>query len=52
MQTFKRLLPTILMILFEIFAGVMLITNGEGFTKVILIVFGSLTLVGGIIITA
>ena len=49
MQTFKRLLPTILMILFEIFAGVMLITNGEGFTKVIFIVFGSLTLVGGII---
>lgn len=49
MQTFKRLLPTILMLIFEIVVGVMLILNGEGLTKVIFYIFGGLTLVGGIV---
>jgi len=49
MQTFKRLLPTILMLIFEVVVGILLIANGEGFTKVIFIIFGGLTLLGGIV---
>ncbi|MBQ3417485.1 MAG: DUF308 domain-containing protein [Ruminococcus sp.] len=40
----KVLLPAILVILFEIFVGVMLLINPEGFTKVVIIILGALLL--------
>ena len=48
MTKFKRLLPTILMILFEAAIGTMLLIDGQGFTGVIFIIFGVLMLVLGI----
>lgn len=49
MSTFKRLLPMILMCVFEIIAGVLLLTQGEKFIRVIFIIFGVVMLVGGLI---
>ena len=49
MQTFKRLLPMILMLIFELAVGIMLIINGEAVTKTVFIIFGGLTFVGGIV---
>ena len=49
MTTFKRLLPTILMLLFEAAIGVMLLIDGEKFTKVIFIIFGVVLLISGLI---
>ena len=48
MQIFKRLLPMIVILLFEVAVGIMLIINGELFTKIIFLVFGILMLIGGI----
>ena len=49
MATFKRLLPTILMLLFELATGILLLINGEKFTKIIFIIFGVFLLVSGLI---
>lgn len=49
MSTFKRLLPTIVMLLFEAVIGVMLLTDGERFTKIIFIIFGVVLLICGLI---
>ena len=49
MNIFKKLLPTIVMLLFEIAVGVLLMINGEKFTQVIFIIFGVLLLVSGLI---
>ena len=49
MQTFKRLLPTILMLLFELTIGIMLLINGEKVTRLVFIIFGSLMLLTGLI---
>ena len=49
MEKFKRLLPTILMIVFEIAIGIMLLIDGERLTYLIFIIFGSVMLVAGII---
>lgn len=49
MSKFKRLLPTILMIIFELAIGVMLLIDGEKFTQTIFIVFGVFMLICGII---
>lgn len=49
MSTFKRLLPTILMLLFEAVIGVMLLINGEKFTEVIFIIFGVVLLICGLV---
>ena len=46
---FKILLPAILVILFEIFVGVMLLINPEGFTKVVIIILGALLLILAIV---
>lgn len=49
MEKFKRLLPTLLMILFEVVIGILLLIDGERFTGVIFIIFGVLMLVLGLI---
>ncbi len=49
MEKFKRILPAILMILFEAAVGVMLLIDGERFTGTIFIIFGVLMLLLGII---
>ena len=49
MSKFKRLLPTILMLVFEVAAGVLLLIDGEKFTQVVFIVFGVFLLLCGII---
>ena len=49
MEKFKRLLPTILMILFEVVIGILLLIDGERFTCVIYVIFGVLMLVLGLI---
>lgn len=46
---FKSLIPTILMLIFEVIAGVLLIVNGEGFTQVVFIIFGVFMLISGLI---
>lgn len=45
----KYLLPTILMLIFEIAVGVMLLIDGEKFTQVIFILFGVVLLISGLI---
>ena len=49
MEKFKRLLPTILMIVFELTIGILLLIDGEKFTQVILIIFGVFLLICGLI---
>ena len=49
MNTFKRLLPTVLMILFELAIGVMLLINGEKLTWLVFLIFGVFLLVIGLI---
>ena len=49
MSRIKYLLPSILVILFEIAVGVMLLINPEGFTKVVIIVLGVLLLILSIV---
>lgn len=49
MSTFKRLLPMIILFLFEVAIGVLLILNGERFTQVIFIIFGVIMLICGLI---
>ena len=49
MAKFKKLLPTILMLIFEVLIGVLLLIDGEKFTEVIFIIFGILLLVSGLI---
>ena len=44
----KNLIPTILMLIFEVIVGVLLIVNGEKFTQVIFISFGVLLLISGL----
>ena len=44
----KYLIPTILMLIFEVIVGVLLIVNGEKFTQVIFISFGVLLLISGL----
>ena len=48
MKIFKRLLPTILMLIFEIAIGVLLLIDGEKFTEVIFIIFGVFLLISGL----
>ena len=48
MQIFKRLLPTIIILLFELAVGIMLIINGEKLTEIIFLVFGIVMLIGGL----
>ncbi|WP_405345092.1 DUF308 domain-containing protein [Ruminococcus sp.] len=49
MAKFKNLIPTIIMLIFELVIGVLLIINGEKVTQVVFILFGVLMLVCGII---
>ena len=49
MSKFKRLLPTILMIVIEAVVGILLLVNGEQLTGFIFIFFGAILLLGGII---
>ena len=49
MSKFKSLIPTILMLIFEVVIGVLLIINGEKFTQVVFIIFGVLMLICGLI---
>ena len=49
MEKFKRLLPTILMIVFELTIGILLLIDGEKFTQVIFIIFGVFLLICGLI---
>ena len=49
MKRFSKLLPTILLIIFEIAVGVMLLIDGEKLTSIIFIGFGSLLLIIGLI---
>ena len=49
MSTFKKLLPMILIILFEFLVGILLLVDGEKFTRIIFIIFGIFLLVYGII---
>lgn len=49
MKIFRQLLPTILMLLFEVAAGVMLLIDGEHFTQIIFIIFGVILLISGLI---
>ena len=48
MNTFKRLIPMIILLVFEIVFGVLLIINGEKVTEVIFLIFGILMLAGGV----
>ena len=48
-STFKRHLPVILLILFEIAVGVLLLTNPEAFTTAVIIIFGAVCVVIGLI---
>ena len=47
--TLKRHLPVILLILFEIAVGVLLLTNPEAFTNAVIIIFGAVCVVIGLI---
>lgn len=49
MSTFKRLLPIIILCIFEFIVGVLVLTNGEAFFRVVFIIFGILLFVGGLI---
>ena len=49
MKTFKRLLPMIIILLFEIAVGIMMLINGALLFHIIFWVFGILLLIGGII---
>ena len=49
MAVFKRLLPMILLFVFEIAIGIMLILDGEKFTQVIFIIFGVIMLICGLV---
>lgn len=49
MTKFKRLLPTILMLVFEAAIGVLLLIDGEKFTEIVFIIFGVFLLICGII---
>ena len=49
MSTFKRLLPIIILCIFEFIVGVLILTNGEAFFRVAFIIFGILLFVGGVI---
>ena len=49
MERFKRLLPTILLIIVEVVVGILLLVNGEQLTGFIFVFFGSILLIGGII---
>lgn len=49
MKIFKRLLPMILIFIFEIAIGVLLIINGEKFTQAVFIIFGVIMLICGLI---
>lgn len=49
MSTFKRLLPIIILCIFEFIVGILVLTNGESFFRVVFIIFGILLLVGGVI---
>jgi len=48
METFKRLLPTIVLIIFEVVIGIMLIIDGKALTGTIFLIFGVLMLIAGI----
>lgn len=45
MSKWKLFLPAILLILFETFVGIMLLVAPEGFTRVVIVIFGGLLLV-------
>lgn len=49
MKIFKRLLPMILIFIFEIAIGVLLIIDGEKFTQAVFIIFGVIMLICGLI---
>lgn len=49
MSTFKRLLPIIILCIFEFIVGVLILTNGESFFRVAFIIFGILLFVVGLI---
>ena len=49
MSTFKRLLPIIILCIFEFIVGILVLTNGESFFRVVFIIFGILLFVGGVI---
>ena len=50
MEKFKKLLPTILMIIFELAVGILLLINGEQFTIIVLIAFGAILIVSSVIL--
>lgn len=49
MEKFKRLLPTILTMIFELAVGILLLIDGERFTQIIFIIFGVFLFVSGIV---
>ena len=49
MNTFKRLLPTLLLFVFELVIGILLLIDGEKFTQVIFIIFGVCLLISGLV---
>lgn len=49
MEKFKKIMPTILMILFELAVGVLLLIDAEAFTTVVFTVFGIILIVLGIV---
>ena len=49
MSTFKRLLPIIILCILEAVAGILILTNGEGFFSVLFMIVGIFLLVVGLI---
>lgn len=49
MSTFKRLLPTIVLLLFEVVIGILLLIDGEKFMQIIFVIFGVILLLSGLI---
>lgn len=46
---FKNLIPTIVMLIFEVVVGVLLLIDGEKFTQVVFVIFGVLMLIAGVV---
>lgn len=49
MSVLKRLIPMMLVFVFEIVIGVLLLIDGERFTQVVFIIFGVFLLIGGLL---
>ena len=50
MEKFKKILPAILMILFELVVGILLFINPQGFTLAVFIIFGSVLMLSALIL--